>query len=241
MKKCLICFVGLYRTFAKTHRNIIDNVVNANGDYEFDVMMSTEKSCRDRYKSWLPQKHYDVSGWKYEDGEKLEKDLNEAYGKIGTIIDLDFFEPNMNDGTAAQVVCERVLRMMNRVTGNYDKVVLLKFDVVLSRPVILDDFNANTFYFFATQMKKTRNGFMGCDFDYMFLGDTKSMELNFSRKEYPKEKIDARMQELLTLTNSTKGEGIYSHLSSVLNLLEGGYSVNVKHGIEKKYLPKIIR
>ena len=44
--KCLLAISGQYRTFEKTHQNILDNVINCNPDYEFEIILNTDLENR---------------------------------------------------------------------------------------------------------------------------------------------------------------------------------------------------
>lgn len=76
ISKILLGIVGQYRTFEKTYSNIYENLINANPEYQFDIILNTDFENKDVIDYFNKEKqyiNYDI--------ENLNKKLNNCYGK----------------------------------------------------------------------------------------------------------------------------------------------------------------
>lgn len=143
--RILLGIVGQYRTFEKTYANIYENLIFANPDHKFDIILNTDIINEDVIDPWNKEKsrvHYDA--------QELYKKFEECYGNnLIKVIDYNVTEDDKKNG-ALNIFKKRInitSEYIKENSLNYQLYVFIRFDVYFSNKVKLDRYFNNSFNF----------------------------------------------------------------------------------------------
>lgn len=135
MKKCLIGIVGQYRTFMYTGPIIINNLIKNNIDkYEFDIILNTDKNNLDIFDPYDKIKNKIIYP---EIDDKLKLIYNIYLKQI-----IYYNVTNINTGST-EIFFTRINQILNECSDLYDLYIFLRFDVIFTKDIILEQYNSN--------------------------------------------------------------------------------------------------
>jgi hypothetical protein len=166
--KCLLAISGQYRTFEKTHQNILDNVINCNPDYEFEIILNTDLENRNIFTY---DGKFNFTGENFERKE-LESRLENCYGKyLKHIIYYNIIEEDRSI-PGSELFFKRNSLVINYIEKNnlsYDRIICIRFDIEISLPVNLNI--KNKLIFICGEQRNTHRIDHVSDWDLCFLTD----------------------------------------------------------------------
>lgn len=175
MKKCLLMFFGLPRTFEECSKNINKNLIYYNKEAcEFTIIISTDIDGKEHDK-WNGKKN----NTKY-DRNILENKLHSVYKNIKNILYLSgpLYHYSPFGSKSPVIMYERLAQLLtHEKCNNYDYYVFSRMDIKLIQPIKLSDFD-NKFSMITRGPNIGGGGmFYIRDWDYMWIGCAKSFNL----------------------------------------------------------------
>lgn len=145
--KILLGIVGQYRTFEKTYSNIYENLINANPEHEFDIILNTDFENKNVGNNWnIPGKQY----INY-DMENLHNKFDKCYGNnLIKIINYNVNDYDIKNG-AFEIFKKRINITCDFIKDNlldtYQLYIFLRFDVFFPNKINLEKYLNNSFNF----------------------------------------------------------------------------------------------
>lgn len=171
MGKWLLGFVGLYRSFQKTHLNLLERLVQANPTHTFDVAVNTDFGCVNR------EKHgNNVTCSTYADRDDLVADLHNCYGKLGTVVDVMFYENTNRSIGGTEIFRERIRQLFNKHEANYDHFLFIRCDAVLTQDLVLEQIDTNKFTI-VSSLHTRPDVFHNRDWDFLWMGSREAIQM----------------------------------------------------------------
>lgn len=133
--KILIGFVGMLRSFKTTKSNIFANLINNNKDtFDIDVVFNTDYyNCSSTRHGANPE----IINPKYDNELALEKEIKNVYGDY--VKGVQIFNINTKEMTHTWIYFYIRAITILRTFNNYDYVVILRPDIVLTNPINLEN------------------------------------------------------------------------------------------------------
>jgi hypothetical protein len=150
MKKCLISFVGLCRTFEKTADNIFNNIIIPNMKYyNVDIVLNTDLICKDK-----------------------EDQLFSIYNRYNQVKKINY---SLLCGRTNGSFYERFADLFLESENVYDIYIIVRFDVIINKIINLNDYN-NTLSIISGNFKRPCL-FHNRDWDYIWISSRKPLYL----------------------------------------------------------------
>jgi hypothetical protein len=167
--KILLSICGQYRTFEKTFSNIYENLINYNKNCEFDIILNTDESNVDTMVYYKKPKYK-----KYHyDKETLDEKFKICYGKnLKKIIYYNVSEDDIKAGCV--IFQKRCHQIVNYVIENnllYDMYIFIRFDVIFSCPINLQNYLDKNLSFICSNTKKDGRLDHNRDWDYCLISN----------------------------------------------------------------------
>jgi hypothetical protein len=175
MKKCLLMFFGLPRTFEECSKNINKNLIDNNKECcEFTIIISTDINGKehDKWNGKRNRTNYDQT--------ILETKLHSTYKNIKNILYLSgpLYHYSPFGSKSPTIIYERLAQLLTHEKNNsYDYYIFSRMDIKLIQPIKLSDYT-NKFSMITRGPNKGGGGmFYIRDWDYMWIGCEKSFNL----------------------------------------------------------------
>lgn len=150
MKKCLISFVGLCRTFEKTADNIFNNIIIPNiNNYNFDIVLNTDYIC-----------------------ENKEDQLFSIYNRYKQVKKINY---STLCGSTNGSFYEQFSNLFLESENVYDIYIILRFDVIISKIINLNDYNDTLSIISGNFIRPCL--FHNRDWDYIWISSRKPLYL----------------------------------------------------------------
>jgi hypothetical protein len=172
--KVLIGFVGLYRNFKETSKNIFINLIENNLEkYDFTIIINTDKECinTDKWNNCTSQ-------FKYNNIDELENDLINSYNIHNQLKYIVYYNYNsgIKDTDPFLLRINQIINIeKNKKNLNYDYYIFLRMDIILNRPIIINNYY-NKFSIISGHLERPCH-FSNRDWDFMWISDKKSFFL----------------------------------------------------------------
>ena len=194
-KKCLIGFLGLYRTFEKTSDNIFKNIINNNqDDYDFTIIINTDNENKEiSHKPYLKKK------FNYNKSELYYK-LKKKYNRNNQLKKIIYFNNKDKNIGGTVIFRKRIKQIFEYSKSKYDLYIFIRLDAEINKPINLNLFSENKLYTITNLVNINNKRFdHNRDWDFCWLGNRKVFDLYFNQKSI----VTPSIKELIELIKKT--------------------------------------
>ena len=199
--KILLGIVGQYRTFEKTCTNIYDNLINANPDHEFDIILNTD-FCNKNIIDYWPKERSHTN----YDEQTLQKKFEECYGNnLIKVINYNVNEEDIKGGSF-QIFKKRInitVDYLKENSLNYQLYIFIRFDVYFINKINIEKYFNNSFNFICRNISTPSREDHHRDWDLCWIFSNLLYNDYFNNK-YPNNyvfKDNLSIDELLTFSD----------------------------------------
>ena len=210
-KTCLLGMVGLYRTFEETSKNIYDNVIKNNPDYDFTIIINTDYKCDDLKKNNRDKRYKQI----IYDKDILESKLKDIYSKFGNLKKIIYF--NNNGKYKTDLFRIGIKQILDDESKKYDMYIFSRLDVILNKPIKISDFtHFNKIYTITGGTFWEQRYDHDKDWDYFILGPSTSVPIYINNY---RKKCDFTQKEVIELGNINKNNGLFyrNYSNNIIN------------------------